>query len=53
MLPACLQGEYEALIAAGEPLEAAQLFVLLSWGQFCKLCRKGLVREGREKWVKV
>ncbi|MEW6574356.1 MAG: CRISPR-associated helicase Cas3' [Bacillota bacterium] len=53
VLPACLEGEYEALIAAGEPLEAAQLFVPLSWGQFCKLRRKGLVREGRERWVKV
>lgn len=53
VLPACLEGEYEALIAAGEPLEVAQLFVPLSWGQFYNLRRKGLVREGRERWVKV
>ena len=53
VLPACLEAEYEALIAADEPLEAAQLFVPLSWGRFCNLRRKGLVRDGREKWVKV
>ncbi|MGQ9513133.1 CRISPR-associated helicase Cas3' [Thermodesulfitimonas sp.] len=53
VLPACLEDEYNTLIAAGEPLEASQLFVPLSWGQFCKLRQKGLVREGRPGWVKV
>ncbi|MEW6173025.1 MAG: CRISPR-associated helicase Cas3' [Bacillota bacterium] len=53
VLPACLEDEYETLIVAGEPLEASQLFVPLSWGQFCKLRQNGLVREGWEKWVKV
>jgi CRISPR-associated endonuclease/helicase Cas3 len=53
VLPASLEDEYRSLIEASEPLEASQLFVPLSWGQFWKLRKNGLVREGREKWVKV
>lgn len=53
VLPACLENKYRAFIVADEPLEARQLFVPLSWGQYCKLRRKGAVRDSEDGWPKI
>lgn len=46
VLPDCLTGEYQAFMAANEPLEASQLLVPISWRRFNMLKRKGLDRPG-------
>ncbi|OPX88717.1 MAG: CRISPR-associated endonuclease/helicase Cas3 [Pelotomaculum sp. PtaB.Bin104] len=41
VLPACLEGEYQTLMLANEPLEAGQLLVPLSWRHYNMLRNKG------------
>lgn len=53
VLPACLENEYLNLMAAGEPLEANQLSVSLSWGKFYKLQLQGAVRNNQHGLLKV
>ncbi|MGB9803125.1 CRISPR-associated helicase Cas3' [Desulfofundulus sp.] len=53
VLPACLEQEYQNMISAGEPMEAAQLLVPLSWGQFCRLKKMGMVKDKRDREVYV
>lgn len=56
VLPACLESEYNSLVQSGDPLEAGQLLVPLSWKQFCILRRKGAVHSesyGRPRVVEV
>lgn len=53
VLPACLESEYQQHISRGEPLEAAQLLVPVSWRRYCALRRQGLVNEERRGLVKV
>jgi CRISPR-associated endonuclease/helicase Cas3 len=53
VLPACLESEYQQHISRGEPLEAAQLLVPVSWRRYCALRRQGLVDEERRGLVKV
>jgi len=53
VLPACLENEYQQYISRGEPLEAAQLLVPVSWRRYCALRRQGLVDEEKRGLVKV
>lgn len=53
VLPACMEDEYKFLMENGEPLEASQLLVPLSWGQFCKLRKNGMVKESKDDFHKI
>lgn len=53
VLPACLEEEFSVLLAAGKPFESQELLVPISWNQFERLERKGLVRNGLQGCVKI
>ncbi len=48
VLPKCLEKTYRVLMEQGEPLEANQLVVSLSWKQFCMLRREGRVQDEKK-----
>jgi len=53
VLPACLENRYRLLMTANEPLEAGQLLVPISWGQFWKLKQNGAVRDIKPGYPKI
>lgn len=53
VLPACLESEYQQHMSAGEPLEAAQLLVPITWRRYCALRQQGLVEEEKRGPVRV
>jgi CRISPR-associated endonuclease/helicase Cas3 len=53
VLPADLEDDFNRCMAAGEPLEAAQLLVSVTWGRYTRLRQEGLVRSGCYPWIKI
>lgn len=45
VLPACLLKEYQQLMDGGEPLEASQLLVPITWRRYSMLRKNGLVKN--------
>jgi CRISPR-associated endonuclease/helicase Cas3 len=53
VLPCQFEAEYRRLEQQGQLIEASELLVSISYGQYQSLCKRGKVREQEEKWLKL
>lgn len=53
VLPACLLNEYRQLMDRGEPLEASQLLVPITWRRYSMLRKNGLVNKDEKFHVRI